>query len=537
VRQTKIIFVTELTLVSSSRNKQDTIPRPSSQNNDISDEQPGLSHHTHSIQDSHIEYQRDAAASSVTRLNVSKSNTGASASRKEKEKRHPGWKDVVEDSAPQSGTEEGIREWVFGWGPGDRSHEYFRRLFQDLYMKRSNLASSRLNQRSTRRRLRKTRDALDERENQFMQTLMAIVLGIGEKNLHSLKYDLDQLQEARNTFRSEEDEYDKLEADLLADEYELKVGEQRLYRWIDESPMHQSSDEQVAVVKNRVVSSDSSMSTHRASLGVAVVTQQLSAGLRDREILQSCLRKLEAEYYHLLSEKEMRAFAEMPLDENSEDFLREYPTRSVNLRRELEILDQSLSQIQQMQNKQSNAFFLLDQFLDPDLDPDLDLDLDLDSALQEMHNPDGPKTKTIRDPLLLPDDDITLVFGTSTTNQWIPTDLFINSWLLDQLRRSILEVHRYKSQDMLNSVLKSVNGNQQQFAELVLKFWPRDDAFAQYDNVLEDALSIEPSNLTDTVRSRIFETGNNRQNSGQIPSNPRSIMLKPYSSQHPHSYP
>jgi len=502
---------------------------PETYNSDISDEQPGLPQTTHTAQDSDVEDQGTPAATSVAGISLSESSIRASARGKEKEKRHSvGWSVVAEDSTYQSGTEEGIRECVIepkaAWEPGDSSHEVFRLRFQDLNMKRSNHASLQLKLRSMRRSLRKTRDALDERENQFTQTLMAIVLDIGQKSLHSLKDDLDQLQEARNTFRSEEDEYDKLEADLVAGEYELKMDEQRLYRRIDESPMDQSDHEQVAVDRCRTVSSDSSMTAYRASLGVAGITERWSARLQDREILQSRLRKLDAEYHLLLNEKEMRAFAEMPLDENSEDFLREYPIRSVNVQKELEVLDQ-----------QSNAFFLLDQFLDQFLD------FDLDSGLQEMHNPefnDGPEAETIRDPLLLPDDDITLVFGESTTgNQWIPMELFINSWLLDQLRRSMLEVHRYKSQEMLNSVLKSVNVNQKLFAELVLKFWPRDDAFAQYNNVLEDALSVEPSTLTDTMRSGILANG---QNSRQTPSKPRFTMPKPYSSQHPlnsHSLP
>ena len=77
------------------------------------------------------------------------------------------------------------------------------------------------------------------------------------------------------------------------------------------------------------------------------------------------------------------------------------------------------------------------------------------------------------DPLLFRDDDVSPTFPAGQENDKGPisTVTYINEWLLNQLRRSSLEVWRFK----LAKELEGLRFDESRLRDLVIQWWPKDE--------------------------------------------------------------
>jgi hypothetical protein len=107
------------------------------------------------------------------------------------------------------------------------------------------------------------------------------------------------------------------------------------------------------------------------------------------------------------------------------------------------------------------------------------------------------------DPLLLPDDDASPAFSTENDigRGVVSTVTFINEWLLNRLRRSTLEVWRFKSA----SDLEILALDQNQLSDLVIQWWSKDEKageFLQRERAKAKSFSLTSSPFVESQKTR-----------------------------------
>jgi hypothetical protein len=204
----------------------------------------------------------------------------------------------------------------------------------------------------------------------------------------------------------------------------------------------------------------------------------------------------------------------MALHEEAQTFLDTFDVRHGNLKKELATVDADLARLSKTVERTDQVFFATTMFEDSEhigqsladevrhsslnSPPSIISSSDLGPPPATQHpSASQPKRDQTprRDALLLPADDTEPTFtrfprtdraslsSMHRINAWLldqqgimSADAFLNKWLLNILRSSLLEVYQYKSARDLQALQIS----QEDFRDLVLEWWSSDKAAGEY---------------------------------------------------------
>jgi hypothetical protein len=301
---------------------------------------------------------------------------------------------------------------------------------------------------------------------------------------------LVELQDLLEDLQFSGAEFDATEEALNRKEWELKEAEKEVYqsRFFEEanSPAWASA----AFVEEDVTAA--SDSTAGVEVGPPSLEKQYLSRKGDAQMLNEELHELRAERAYLVEEDRSRQAIGRSLDPESRKFLDEFDVRHKQLQQDLFYVQEDMFRLQNAISNQSDILYTASHF-DLVQSDDVPLTIDVPSgedlppsndAFGSVLAPVGDEAplldhKTTSHSLLLPPDASSPSFSTvsldSDERRLSPVG-YINEWLLHRLRRSPLEILRFKT------YLRDIHIDADQLKSLVLEWWPNDEMLTIYSN-------------------------------------------------------
>jgi hypothetical protein len=361
--------------------------------------------------------------------------------------------------------------------------------------------------------VRRDRQVLGDLDARFMQALRNALLTAPNEKLKPLLDLCEEMQMLRDEFLPKEDDYNLIEDQLITEEFELQETCEKLLSLldgvhnslVDDSELGSPLEEGITQIE-RAASLDNV--TQRPE------TLEYLSRLGDRDIVFERLSELRHERATLVEEEKSMARVGMVLSGEARKFLDTFDIHHKQLQEELATADADLTRLSKTLQRTEKIFFATTLFEDSDditgsaanevrhssfnSPPSIisSSDLASPSVTQTPSTSQAKKSqRPRRDALLLPEDDTEPTFdhfpmtdrsslsSMHRINAWLldqqgtmSADAFINDWLLNILRSSVLEVHQYKSARDLQTLQISQEG----LRDLVLEWWSCDKAAGEY---------------------------------------------------------
>jgi hypothetical protein len=358
----------------------------------------------------------------------------------------------------------------------------FKRKVQELQSFRNQIQATRVKAQESRQRLKNNRETLMMNDAQVLQELR--VAFPRNSRMQSLLDKFQSVQDQRNEYHTEQDDYEKLEEQLIREEWELKTREKNLFG-IGSAHISLLGDEENTIQGNDYAPDEPEESTSDISNGLQSIPDletELSRLLDRWRALKEELEELKAIRAQYVDEEKKREQVGMEPIEEYQTFL------SQGYKEQRGILKEELKKTEDRIGKIDSIFFFdaelqYSQFDGEDL-------WELPDRLTDPVPTIDPET----DPLLLPRyQSSTLpppppLFSVLSKQHDLPTfkDMFINEWLLHRLRTSRVELKSYK-------VLADLKASPNQFKNLVLEWWSKDGASSSQRRAQEVGRSIRGS--------------------------------------------
>jgi hypothetical protein len=358
---------------------------------------------------------------------------------------------------------------------------------------RMGVVGTRVRAEEARTGLRGEREAMSDVDARFLQQLRSVFARTPNAELLELLRLGEEVQESRDRFYPMEDDYNKLEDRLDLEEYELHEAESRLYDQLDSSHLSSVKEEDLVAIDLESTSQEQAtkaeLETSRPESHEPAYTEYLSR-VGDAHLVLEQLQDLRRERAHLVEEERVRARYGLRLDEDSINFLESFDSVHQRLQDQYAAIHDSLATMRQNLGMDNPLSFATTQFADESSPtgtrviqllraaPPVLVTSDLDGSAASSPHPapangtnEPPLPRT--DSLLLRDDDVSPMFPAGNDNDRGPisTVTYINEWLLNQLRRSSLEVWRFK----LAEELEGLRLDESQLRDLVIQWWPKDE--------------------------------------------------------------
>jgi hypothetical protein len=372
-----------------------------------------------------------------------------------------------------------------------------RRSFGNISDMRMAVLETRIKANEVRAQLRKEREALDTQDAYFIQELRKVLARSPNKELEHILQLSDELQQSRDTFYPMEDDYNKLEERLDVEDFELQEAERKVYMDLESArtSFADNGDHPFSFQQEDINLDQASLQDVSQDLA----HNEYLSRVGDMRIVQERLQELRLERMHLVEEERVRARVGLLLDYDSIRFLETFDQRHEELRGQLAAIQEELDRMRGALATTSPVLFqsfqfneepysespgagTVQQFLET---PFMINSSDLGTA--STGTPPSPRDilraaqyprSEPPDPLLLPDDDASPAFSTENDigRGVVSTVTFINEWLLNRLRRSTLEVWRFKS--ALD--LEILDLDQNQLSDLVVQWWSKDEKAGEF---------------------------------------------------------
>jgi hypothetical protein len=334
------------------------------------------------------------------------------------------------------------------------------------------LLGTQLKVQEARTSLKNYRHNVADLDGQFTRKLHMILATGPNEGVASLLELGENLVASRDEMFPKEDDYDILEDQLIRDEFELQEAITSLVPQLEASPDALFLDDQQSFFPDNIDEGLTPVSSAKGEFQRPELADYLSC-LGDATLAQERLDGLRRERAHLVEEERIRSRYGLGLGEESRDFLnnfdalheeyqRQVATAQLDLGRIKGLL--ALSGLNDMDPYSSNVFD--DQTsVGASALPNASIEsagsfLVLDDETSGSVSPSRPPSPRDRiqdmqnprlDPLLLADDDTSTVFPITNYGEkgTIDTATYIREWLLNRLRRSSLEVLRFRSDEQL----------------------------------------------------------------------------------------
>jgi hypothetical protein len=333
------------------------------------------------------------------------------------------------------------------------------------------LLRTQLKVQEARTSLKNYRHNVADLDGQFTRKLQMILATGPNEEVASLLELGENLVASRDEMFPKEDDYDILEDQLIRDEFELQEAITSLVPRLEASP-DAFLDGQQSFFPDNVDEGLAPISSTEGEFQRPELADYLSC-LGDATLAQERLDGLRRERAHLVEEERIRSRYGLGLSEESRDFLNNFDTRHEEYQRQVATAQLDLGRIKgilalsglnDMDHYSSNVFDDQTSAGAPAI-PSAYIEsagsfLILDDETSGSVSPSRPSSPRDRiqdmqnprlDPLLLADDDTSTVFPVTNYGEkgTIDTDTYIRDWLLNRLRRSSLEVLRFRSNEQL----------------------------------------------------------------------------------------
>ncbi|KAL9106835.1 MAG: hypothetical protein Q9227_008168 [Pyrenula ochraceoflavens] len=351
----------------------------------------------------------------------------------------------------------------------------FRSHLARMREKRSSLIAHRVQLQEQRTQLRAGRDDAIDLDAKFTKALTAFASKPLSPEAEALLNLCERVQSAKTHYLAKEDDYNLLESALDQSEWELKELEGKLYRQLDnltQVPRLFGASSIEPIDQSDLISS-SSASTTSGRVEYHPLLRDLLSRLGDADMVNEQLTDLRAiRAQNVEQQRTLRSLGQ-ELDEAGIQFLADFDANHKQLQSELSKISTDISGLRRLCREE--------HLLEDDTSYDLDEEVILHGNESFVPDPllvDRPKSLPDLEASNLQHEDQSSSRGVppalDTLRQTKSSDAltYINDWFLWRLRRSSLEVKRYKSA----SALDQLRDNEPYLSNLILKNWNKDSA-------------------------------------------------------------
>lgn len=279
--------------------------------------------------------------------------------------------------------------------------------------------------------------------------------------------------EAAQNYREEilrkELEYNILEDGLNRAEWNMTEQETKIYEQLSNIKDHSLISDPGTYSDDEEEYAASLSSTASSQESVSALRQQWLSKIGDRDLLIEQIHELRMDRERYVEEESIRHRYGLILDEEAQQVLDTFDTRHASLKLDLMQVEADLARLEEGLPRDADVLYASSQF-----------DVDVESRDQETveSSLDMDATENLdlpaKDSLLLwgeEKDPVFLNMDTDPKQASISTVSYINQWLLHRLRRSAMEVLRYK----ITEELQPLEIDPSQFTRMVLESWFKDE--------------------------------------------------------------
>jgi hypothetical protein len=363
--------------------------------------------------------------------------------------------------------------------PGSRATIQAQRL-QQLVDKRMSVLGVRVRLHESRNALRNRRETRVDRNARFYQELRNLAARSSNPGLNALLSQYEDIESFGDEMQLKESEYNILEDELNRKEWEMKEDETRLYQQIERLD-HTLLSEENGSLEGDAVDVASASSTVSTTVTIPPLRKQWLSRMGDRDLLIEQLQELRAERAYFVEDERFRQKVGQGLSEEARSFLATFDSRHKSLQEDLTQVEADVSRLQEYLSHQADVLYSSSQF---DGETEDMTELRLDSRPETVGSEYvEPATK---DPLFLPNDEAYPVFSDVAIDpkeESMSAVSYINQWLLHRLRRSAIEVRRYKSSEKL----RMLQLDRERLAQLVVEWWSKDETVSLFPRARDHA--------------------------------------------------
>ncbi|GIJ98329.1 hypothetical protein Aspvir_000445 [Aspergillus viridinutans] len=296
---------------------------------------------------------------------------------------------------------------------------------------------------------------------------------------HQLADLIEELQSATESYLDLEQTYHRAEDELDQDEYVLIQSMQRFAKSLRESPPGLSK------VIPQAESSASDFDAHSCrgeplEYPPAVVDYLSRVG--DARILQERLAELDSQWYTIVDKQRLRSSLNISLDEESLQFLRSYDGSRTQIRKEL---NETMLDIVRLRAICDERGLRTEEYTG---EMDFLYGMGLEEVASQIEDP--LKTSAI--------DDSSPFYEPGSAK--VSSAMFINKWLLHQLRHSSVEISRLKAAPELQQ-LSDEGWDDANISRLALTVWFSDDTVRNSPQALSQADDYDYTGATETSKA------------------------------------
>lgn len=296
---------------------------------------------------------------------------------------------------------------------------------------------------------------------------------------HQLADLLEELQSATESYLDLEQTYHRVEDELNQEEYLLDQSMERFAKSLRESPPG------LSMVSPQAASSASDLDA-RSSRGEPlayppVVVDYLSR-VGDARILQERLADLDSQWYSVVDKQRLRSSLNISLDEESLQFLRSYDASRAQIRKEI---NETMLDVVRLRAICDEQGVLPEEYAG-------DLDFLYGMGLEDVASQIGDPLKTSAL------DDSSPFYEPGSAK--VSSAMFINKWLLHQLRHSSVEISRLKAAPELQQ-LSDEGWDDANISRLALTVWFSDDTVRNSPQNLSQADDYDYTGATERSKA------------------------------------
>ena len=373
-----------------------------------------------------------------------------------------------------------------------------RRQLQGLIDKRIAALGVRLRVQESRNALRNAKGNLLDQDARFFQKLRIMAAKSANAELDALLRQNEVTQHHREEVQLQESEYNVMEDELVHLEWEMKEEETKFYEQLENcgDPLAldglDDSDRDVVYVP-------SIGSTASTSSNLSPLKRRWLSRVGDRNMLLEQLQELRGDRAYWVEEEKKRRRLGLDLDDEGHGFLASFDSHHASLKDDLVQVEADLARLEESLSESADALYSSTQF---DQEGDM---LDQRSIMSSLSIfSAGASDPASNDPLFLREDKSHPIFSNAAADSKkgsISTVSYINEWLLHILRRSAVEVRRYKTTEKI----RALQLDRDELTRLVLEWWSKDETVNPFP------LARSHTGRVMSLSSKADKTGNTRR--------------------------
>ena len=326
----------------------------------------------------------------------------------------------------------------------------FRKSIDAIIKAQSDVSAKRMNVRELRQKMKHKRNEEGISRALLMKKLNALSTQI---EMRSLGSEFEQLQSVTNEYLDVEVNYNQVEDELMVEEYALFQMMTKLSELLQQN-LGPSDMEDTLLSDSE---SDDTSSTISSLQQVPPSVAAYLSRVGDMRLLQERLAELDTEWLAIVEKQGVRQKIGIPMDEESLEFLRDYDEERRQVQDELNDIFHDVKRLRAVCDDEG---VVMDQYA---------------KGIEAVHEDYlDENTQQPTDPLRTSATDDSQPFFEVGPGQLNRT-MFINKWILHQLRHSRVEITRLKSLPELQSLAEK-GWDAANISRLALTMWFTDDA-------------------------------------------------------------